>query len=292
MNSSVLFEKKTAQQGQINVSRTKRRAAASSPPVCAVTSRPMLYPVKKMSRQDHRSVPPFQESAEYSNAMDGFGRIKLAYSRSPLSLTRPSGTVFNLQAPVGVRSRTPLLCNSASPSTSNSSVPSPYSFSVLDSEHMNVTMSGVNNHERCRGDQNAAPLIFSPATQDLRSKIPTFPSTPVMSESELTGVSVPEARETHVHGPEEDGTAGFCCHSGGCESIIFTQGFEGGQRSLTLLSPPLSDAPCPSSLRVSHVSGIALPPANYCSVTPPAEHFPIQGNDIDYSLFDEFFVRS
>ncbi|KAL6742871.1 hypothetical protein Aduo_015971 [Ancylostoma duodenale] len=302
------------------------------------TKRTMLYPVKRvMFRQQDSSAGPAPKRACAASqevaasihlevSMNSSFRIAALSSRS-LTLMRPVGNVFNVQAPDGGRAATPLL----PPCEPSGSVPvsTEGSFNGY-SQNDELSRTCHNQQVSRHGDafdefaDLEKPGVQSkrcrPRGDDRQSNTETHFSSTVQqpSTSYASGLLEPPHAIGLFSGNSEpiqdsEGPTYFRPHYVNDDEKFALQ----GQHHLTdsyringpemmfphndtaansLLTPPLSDQHSPTG---QYLCGIA---DNYeyqtqqypypAHNTPPGEYFPPQAREIDYSIFDEFFVRT
>uniref|UniRef100_A0A7I4YVM2 Expressed conserved protein n=1 Tax=Haemonchus contortus TaxID=6289 RepID=A0A7I4YVM2_HAECO len=241
------------------------------------TSQPVLYPVKKATfRQEERAdsycrgtnqLPERSMSMCCADYLQSIGGMRPIYRSTPLALSRPNGIKFNLQAPDGGRAKSPLLDDECQilPSTSCAPLSTPYPVIYYGQwfDHSNYHV--MQNCDR------------SVATNSTTAKPEEFSVWPFPAAIENEAPWLPNYQESTLR--KEDPHDQLLC-----------QRFEDGKNAGTQFSPHFPSEPH-ASLSSNSASFLVLPP-NPVSLISPTEGCMGQGNDIDYSLLDEFFVRT
>ncbi|EYB92795.1 hypothetical protein Y032_0190g1268 [Ancylostoma ceylanicum] len=304
------------------------------------TKRAMLYPVKKVVfRQQDGNAGPAPKRAcgtgqevaatiHLEVSTSGTFRIS-ALSCRPLTLMRPVGNVFNLQAPDGGRAATPLLqpcepSGSGTVSTEENINGYPHNDELSRTSHnqhvsrsgnafdefTDLEKSGVRG-KRCRPQGGVrqpssgthSSLISSAPYRSERLEPPhainLFPG-----KSDVSAIQSSEGtayfRPQFVNDDEKkfslQGQHQFTdsYRSNGPETVFP----HNDAAANSLLTPPLSDRHSPTGQYLCGMGDhyeLQTTSEQYhypTHSTPPAECFPPQARDIDYSIFDEFFVRT
>ncbi|KJH44110.1 hypothetical protein DICVIV_09870 [Dictyocaulus viviparus] len=299
--------------------------------MCKAVRRAVLYPVKKMliqQGQKNMTVTVHNESttsAENTNRLkscqernpeksQGFQasvievrRLCPTYLNEPLTLSRPNGTAFNLQCPNGTRSRTPLLCSSNGESlptaifpTVSTSVPSVIpNTTTATSSNSNFNMTNLPTKQTMYQNNLSSNTFVGTTKVPFRGMCQ---SKPMLVQHPCEGTSA--LCHSFQSAPKIQQTARG--YNPNCVQMYHEADLSGcGQKTYSgiPLTPPMSvtghlspNDPCCDISNVTvkqeappwGILQYPYPP----TVTPPADKCVKQENDIDYSLLDEFFVRT
>ncbi|KAK5974450.1 hypothetical protein GCK32_014158 [Trichostrongylus colubriformis] len=227
-----------------------------------------------------------------SQAQRNVGRIRPTYSSTALALTRPHGMIFNLQTPDGGRGRFAVLSDGShnSPLTSYTSLSNSITKPLLNPlEQINAYTSTESFQTCC---SNSVCFHHSKCdTMQSNGKNSYFDGVPASWQP--TACSATTENETSWLPSSQGSPLSQCTRRNENSKEEYSCQRLGYQRIDALPSPPLSGEQSPDGYN-SATAGIpaSVSQPHYPSnITPPIEGC-TQENEIDYSLFDEFFVRT